>query len=218
MNKKEPLKDVAYQALKTKILNNEFKPNAYLDEKSLCAMLNISRTPIREAISKLEYENLVQTISQKGIFVTNLSIQSITELFQARKMIEPSAMQLCCKNLDKDRLVEFREKSLGYIEAEDISALHHLDYDFHNYFFENCSNRHIKKIMSYILDQFQRIRTQNFYPTQRTIRGAKEHIDMINALLHDEFDKISEMTLNHITSTETFYYKSLMDIDGRSDL
>ena len=114
MNKKSSLKEVAYQILKSKILNNEFAPNAYLDEKSLCAMLNISRTPIREAISKLEYENLVQTISQKGIFVTDMPIQSVTELFQARKMIEPIAMSLCCKNLNKDRLVEFREKTLRY--------------------------------------------------------------------------------------------------------
>ena len=218
MNKKSSLKDVAYQILKSKILNNEFAPNAYLDEKSLCAMLNISRTPIREAISKLEYENLVQTISQKGIFFLFLPIQSVTELFQARKMIEPIAMSLCCKNLNKDRLVEFREKTLRYIEVEDIDSLHRLDYDFHNYFFENCSNRHIKKVMSYILDQFQRIRTQDFYPTQRTIRGAKEHIEMINVLLRDEFDRIPEMTLNHISSTETYYYKSLMDIKGPEDL
>ena len=61
MNKKSSLKDVAYQILKSKILNNEFAPNAYLDEKSLCAMLNISRTPMREAISKLEYENFKTT-------------------------------------------------------------------------------------------------------------------------------------------------------------
>ena len=72
--------------------------------------------------------------------------------------------------------------------------------------------------MSYILDQFQRIRTQDFYPTQRTIRGAKEHIEMINVLLRDEFDRIPEMTLNHISSTETYYYKSLMDIKGPEDL
>ena len=94
MSKKEPLKNIAYDKLKSMILNNEFAPNTYLDEKSLCELLSISRTPIREAINKLEYEDLVQTIPQKGIFVTDFSIQSVYELFQARKEIEPLILKI----------------------------------------------------------------------------------------------------------------------------
>ena len=210
MAQKEPLKVIAYKKLKDMILNNEFKPNSYLEEKSLCEMLNISRTPIREAINKLEYEDLVQTIPQKGIFVTDFSIQSVYELFQARKEIEPLILKISAPNLDIDKLVEFRERSLKLVSEKNIDALHHIDYDFHNFVNSNCNNHYLYKVVTYMTDHFQRIRTQSFFDEERAINGANEHIAMIDAIIQGNYDCLPGLMYAHISSTEKYYYKFVL--------
>lgn len=210
MAKREPLKNIAYNTLKSKILNNEFPPNTYLEEKSLCEMLNISRTPIREAINKLEFEDLVQIIPQKGIFVTDFTIQSVAELFQARKLIEPMLLELSGPALNKDVLLEFREQTLTAIEAEHIDQLCQIDCRLHNYFNSNCQNQFLSKLVAYITDQYQRVRTQNFYPQERTIQGAKEHIGIIDQLINEDFIAAQELLRQHITNTESYYFKNLL--------
>lgn len=67
------LKEKAYTIIKSKILNNELKPNQYLEEKMQCEELEISRTPIREGI-KLAWEDLVRIIPKKGIFLINIPV------------------------------------------------------------------------------------------------------------------------------------------------
>lgn len=210
MTKREPLKNIAYNTLKSKILNNEFPPNTYLEEKALCELLKISRTPIREAINKLEFENLVQIIPQKGIFVTDFTIQSVAELFQARKLMEPLLLQLSGPVLNKDTLLEFREHTLAAIEANDIDQLCQIDYKLHNYFNANCQNQFLAKLVACITDQYQRVRTQSFYPQERTIQGAKEHIDIIDQLINDDFNTAQESLHKHITNTESYYFKNLL--------
>ena len=210
MSKKEPLKNIAYDKLKSMILNNEFAPNTYLDEKSLCELLSISRTPIREAINKLEYEDLVQTIPQKGIFVTDFSIQSVYELFQARKEIEPLILKMSAPNLDIDRLISFREASLNLVDVKDIEGLHKIDYEFHDYINSNCSNKYLYKVVSYMTDHFQRVRTQPFFNEERALNGANEHIVIIDTIIQGKYDDLQSLMYEHISSTEKYYYKYVL--------
>lgn len=210
MSKKVPLNIYAYDKLKDMILNNEFKAGTHLEEKELCELLNVSRTPVREAINRLEFENLVHTIPKKGIFVTELSIQFITELFQARKLMEPIIVMLGVKNLNKDQLVSLREQTIELINSEDIMGLHKLDYVLHDYLNSKCDNQHLLKTITYISDQFQRVRTQDFYPKERALKGAYEHITMLDSLINGDLDSLPQQIQTHITSTETFYFKSLL--------
>ena len=210
MDKKTPLKNLAYAMLKDKILNNEFPPNTYLEEKTLCEMLNISRTPIREAINKLEYEDLVQIIPQKGIFVTDFTIQSVAELFQARKLVEPILLRLSGSILNKDALFEFRSQTLAALEVKNIDHLCHIDYKLHSYFNSSCKNQFLTKLSAYITDHYQRVRTQSFYPQERTIQGANEHISILDHLIDDDFSAASELLQQHIANTESYYFNNLL--------
>ncbi|MEY8336850.1 GntR family transcriptional regulator [Lachnospiraceae bacterium 62-35] len=210
---KKTLNVYAYEKLKEMILNNEFGAGAHLEEKVLCDLLQISRTPLREAINRLVFENLVQTIPKKGIFVTELSIQFITELFQARKIIEPMVVMLSAKNLNMDRLVELRKQTIQLIQEEDVTAIHKLDYVFHDYLNSRCGNQHILKSINYISDQFQRVRTQDFYPKERALKGAHEHIRILDTLINEEYDALPQLIRQHITSTENYYFKNLLKPD-----
>ena len=211
MDSKQKLSDIAHAQLKGMILNNQFSPGEHLEETVLCDMLSVSRTPLREAINRLVNENLLIAVPQKGIFVPEMSVQNIADLFRARKLIEPMVIMLSAPNLDHTVLIEFKEKTEKMIVNQDISALHSLDYDFHSYINNNCGNQYIFQSVSFITDQFQRVRTQNFFPVERSINGAKEHLVIIDTILKAEYSALPDLMLNHITSTETYYFRKLLE-------
>ena len=143
MQAKEKLSDFAHDKLKEMILNNTFKPGEHLEEAALCDMLKISRTPLREAINRLVNEHLLIAVPQKGIFIPDLSIQDVTEIFRARKMFEPMIIMLSADKMDRDVLMKFRQDTLALLEKQDIKALHDLDYKFHGYINASCGNHFI---------------------------------------------------------------------------
>lgn len=210
MSNSKNLKLEAYAILKQKILSNELKPNEYLEEKMLCEMMGISRTPIREAISLLVQENLVQVLPRKGIFVTGITVQSTRELFEARHLLEPVILELAFHNFDLDKLICFKDKFIKALESKEYPLLHQLDYEFHNYITDCCRNTFLIKIMNNLSDNFQRVRTQEFYSEARTENGAKEHIELIELIIHDDLKKSIDLLHKHISNTENYYLHSIV--------
>ena len=84
------LKLQAYQYLKTKILNCEYRPNEFLNEQKLCAeMGNISRTPMRDALGRLEQEGLITILPKKGLMVSGITEEDVHSMFEMRLLVEP---------------------------------------------------------------------------------------------------------------------------------
>lgn len=211
MPKKINLTTQVYEKLKEKILNNELTPNQYLDEKQICEDLGVSRTPVREALVQLEWEGLVVSNPHRGISVSDLSLSTILELIHIRKVLEPELLRPYLRGYSREVLLDFREKISTALENKDMDALHNLDYQFHQYLYEATNRTHVKKLLSYVCDQSQRIRTQDFYQLQRTEEGAVEHIEIIDALLTEEYDKVPDLLRAHAASMEEKYYKNLLD-------
>ncbi len=203
------LKEKAYDLIKQEILSNGLESGQYLEEKMLCDRVGASRTPIREAINMLEQEHLVQTIPGKGVFVTTLSVQSIKELFQVRRMLEPLALQMAYENLNIDILLSFRDKFMAEIENKNYSLLHQLDYEFHNYINDNSSNEYMIRFLRVLSDNFQRVRTQPFYAEKRTLGGAREHLTLIDFIIDRNIEEAKNFLVEHIANTEKYYFKSL---------
>ena len=88
------LKLQAYQYLKTKILNCEYRPNEFLNEQKLCAeMGNISRTPMRDALGRLEQEGLITILPKKGLMVSGITEEDVHSMFEMRLLVEPYALR-----------------------------------------------------------------------------------------------------------------------------
>lgn len=210
MAKKENLTTQVYQSLKERIINNKILPNTYLDEKQICESLGVSRTPVREALVRLEWEGLVVSIPQRGVMVSDLSLQTIIELIHVRKVMEPTLLKPylhCCR---REVLLDFRERTAKALEEKDVETLHALDYDFHKYLYEASNRPHVIKLLSYVCDQSQRIRTQEFYLRRRSFSGAMDHIKIIDALLNEEYDQVPGMLAEHIHAIEQYYHGILL--------
>lgn len=205
----QSLKQKVYTLLKTKILNNEFSEGEYLEETKLAELFEVSRTPVREAINALENENLVQIIPKKGTFVTTLTTPIIKELFQARHIVEPVAFELAFPHLDFEILLKYKNEISINIENKDYKRLHQLDYEFHNYINSLCRNKYLIKFLSGISDDFQRVRTQDFYTERRTLGGAEEHLLLIDQIIEGNLNNALIQLKEHISNTEKYYFQSL---------
>ena len=210
MEKNENLTNQVYQKLKAQIINNEIAPNSYLDEKALCQSLGVSRTPVREALARLERDGLVVFVPRRGVMVSELSLPTILELIHIRKVMEPSLLRPYFRLYDKEVLRRFRQQQEQVIQDNDVDAFGALDYAFHKYLYEGTGKRHIIKLLSYVCDQHQRIRSHDFYRQRRLSQGAQDHLKIIDALLADDYDLACQLLYHHTSEMEAYYHDLLL--------
>ena len=107
---KPSLKLQAYQYLKTKILNCEYRPNEFLNEQKLCAeMGNISRTPMRDALGRLEQEGLITILPKKGLMVSGITEEDVHSMFEMRLLVEPYALRTYGDRIPQEQLAAYEE-------------------------------------------------------------------------------------------------------------
>lgn len=189
------LKYKAYKYIKDKILSCEYAPGDFLDEKKIIKEINSSRTPIREALNKIEQENLIKIIPKKGVLVNPIDLKDIIDIYQLRDLIEPSALLNYGGMYEKDKLLEFKklfsDKSLtpiDFYKADDM---------FHTYIIDVYKNHYVEELMEVMREQNQRLRilTGRFYDENS---AGEEHIKIIDALLSDNFELAENEMKNHI--------------------
>ena len=111
-----PLRDVVFKTLRQAILRGELKPGERLMEIKLANKLGVSRTPIREAIRKLELEGLVLMIPRRGAEVAEITEKSLNDVLEVRKALEELAVQLACERMDEEGLEAFEESGEGVLK------------------------------------------------------------------------------------------------------
>ena len=121
-----PLRDVVFNTLRQAILRGELKPGERLMEIQLANKLGVSRTPIREAIRKLELEGLVLVIPRKGAEVADIKEKSLRDVLEVRKALEELSVQLACEKITKEEIEELKEAAETFKKAQktkDITCL-----------------------------------------------------------------------------------------------
>ena len=124
MNEYLPLRDVVFNTLRRAILRGELKPGERLMEIQLANKLGVSRTPIREAIRKLELEGLVLMMPRKGAEVAEITEKNLRDVLEVRCALEELAVQLACDRIDKEKIKELHAASARFkdiLESDDIT-------------------------------------------------------------------------------------------------
>lgn len=212
MKEYKNLKEKAYFLIKEMIVNGQFKPNEHIEEKVLAGLINMSKTPIREAINTLEQEGWVQIVPRKGIFVSEITLKDIKDIFQVRENIEPLILEMSFANLDDRRLMALRE---GFISNEELSQkkLDEMDHELHQYILEACNNRHIIKMMENVYEHNQRLRFLLEKTTERRESTLEEHIKILDALLAKDLEKAREETLRHIVNSQQDFLANISKLN-----
>jgi DNA-binding GntR family transcriptional regulator len=192
------LKEKSYDILKSKIIEGEFGPNFRLDERELGKLLGMSRTPIREAISKLELEDWVKVIPRKGVFVNEITLKDVNDIFQIRDNVEPFIVELAMENIENRKLEEFEEEVLKYINLKEMEKeLDKIDHELHNYILESSKNKHLIKLIKNIYEHNIWIRNLFVQKKTRRLEAANEHLEIIQAMKDRDIDNAKKAVRKH---------------------
>lgn len=194
------LKSLAHDTLREKLINCEFPPGTMLNEAQLCDELGTSRTPVREALSRLELEGFVKILPKKGIYVTDISLNDVMQIFQTRTEIEPVALCMAGPRLPRVELVEFRNKFMG--EEPDIKNAFRLDTAMHLFIIEHCGNRFIIDMMRKVFSENTRVVIASKQNEVKIHDARQEHLEVLNLLLDGEHEKAATCMRDHVKSCE----------------
>ena len=193
------LKQLAYETLKHRIITCEITPGSLLTEDMLCEELNASRTPVRDAVSRLEQEHLVSIRPKKGIKVNRVSMNSIRELFEIRRMLEPEVVLRYGNRIRDEEYARF----IRQFERTDMAdqELFVLDDSFHRLFIEASGNRYYNTVFEMIADQVYRYRVLTSGDSRLEVT-QKEHFEIAANCIRGEWDRASAAMLNHIENSK----------------
>lgn len=200
MSPNKNYKNQAYKIIKDRLINCVYEPGTFLNEAQIASDLGCSRTPVREAISRLEYDNLVTVVPKKGIYVSDISLTDVQQIFQTRLEIEPVTLRMAASSLPIDELMAFRQKFSG--ELTDIHNGFRLDTAMHLFIIEHCGNRYLIDMMQKIFEDNTRVIISS-KQNQVQIHDARlEHLEIIDALIERNTDKAASLMRTHVKSCQ----------------
>jgi DNA-binding GntR family transcriptional regulator len=195
--------DAVYQALRQSILQGDLAPGGRLRSDALANELRVSRTPVREALRRLEAEGLV-TRSGSGLIVHALSEQDLTELFYVREALEGMAARLAAENATPSERAEIREL-LEDMEAVrrrgDIAALRRLTGEFHQLVCRASHNNRLLQSLKALLDTARQIQTSTLFGEGRPADALTEHRNLLRAIEARDGDRAEKLAREHRRTT-----------------
>lgn len=202
----KPLRDVVFNTLREAIIKGNLKPGERLMEVQLAEEMGVSRTPVREAIRKLELEGLVVMVPRKGAYVAGLSLKDAADLFEVRISLEGLAAALSAERITEEELKSM-EKILEEIteaaEREDAETVMKKDVEFHQILFSTTRNSRLAQIINGLKEQIDRFRIQSFRNPERMKAINKEHAKIINAIRNGDSELAEKLAREHIEKVES---------------
>lgn len=197
------LKESAYHIIKKKILDLEFEPGSRIREDLLAEEIDMSRTPVREAINQLSAEGFVNNIPRKGIFVIELKPHEIKNLLDIRESLEVLAIDNCIDNIDKKRLSTLNKILAQFEQAlnvEEYKKCNELDSLFHLTIAEFAQNKKLTEFLAEIEDFMKIARSleKKMNPREKNSITLREHQAILQAIENHEKDTAKEAVKTNI--------------------
>ncbi|TCT15708.1 DNA-binding GntR family transcriptional regulator [Natranaerovirga pectinivora] len=200
----------AYNILKNKITYLDLLPGQVISDHSLSKDLNMSRTPIKQALVELKRDGLlVDVVSGKGYQITKITKEEVIDLFDAREGIEVMALKIAMKNKipieDVKELIIFNEKILKSDSNDNLIDVFNNDQNFHIKLVSLSNNRRVIGYNENILLQLTRMRFLTYFQRQLPGQAVDEHTKLIRYIKDGNCDKAVEVLSEHIQKTKNVY-------------
>jgi DNA-binding GntR family transcriptional regulator len=203
-----PLSLKAYNLLKEKIITLDFGPGAPLDEKKIEKEFGLGRTPLREAILKLEADNLVDVFPGKGTYVKQITLKGVRDLLQALLAMERAAIELTILNITLEQIAEIRsigEKIKESIRKRDPLNITNFNSQFHRLIAKASDNEYLSTYIQKIRVEEQRLAFLCFskevsatYPLkEHFVQVIQQHSNIITYIEKRDAQRLGEELVNH---------------------
>lgn len=151
VNRSDPLYDQVYEALWSRIVSGEIKPGTRLSDLQWSANLNVSRTPVREAMRKLQQDGVLLPLSRGGYEVLRISAQDLQKLYRCRAVLESLAVREATENITKrqtDKLEQLFEQTEQAVAEQKFDRAFKLNTQFHQTIVQYCGNPYLQGLLS----------------------------------------------------------------------
>lgn len=196
-----PLRDVVFNTLRQAILTGELKPGERLMEIHLANRLGVSRTPIREAIRKLELEGLVTMMPRRGAEVAQITEKSMNDVLEVRKAMDALCAELACERITEEELEQLAEACEEFEKATatgDVKLIAQTDVTLHDIIMQATGNKRLVQLINNLSEQMYRYRFEYIKDFSQHERLVEEHRDIYESLLHRDKERASQAAKTHI--------------------
>jgi len=201
----QPLRDMVFDVLMSAIMQGQLSPGERLLEVQLADEMGVSRTPVREAIRRLELEGFVVMVPRKGAYVAGLSINYVEEVYEIRTVLETLAVRLAAQRMqpaDYAQLDELSEKMRATWQEGNVDNWVSLDASFHELLYKFSRNERLVAMMNNIMEQLSRYRIISLANVEVRHNSLSEHQELIEALKRHDSEAAATAVAMHIENTK----------------
>ena len=207
-----PLRDVVFKTLRQGILTGELKPGERLMEIHLANKLGVSRTPIREAIRKLELEGLVTMIPRRGAEVAQITEKSMKDVLEVRKVLDNLSVELACDRITEEEKEQLKNACMDFedaVKTGDFSMIAKTDVAFHDIIVGATRNIRLSQMVNNLAEQMYRYRFEYIKDSSQHNRLVQEHKEICDGIVDGEKEKALGAIEAHIDNQEIAVLKQI---------
>jgi len=210
----KPLREIVLDALREAIISGVLEPGERLMEIQLAEEMGVSRTPVREAIRKLELEGFVIMIPRKGAYVAGVSHKDVKDVFEIRAALEGLAAGLAAQKVTQEEIEQI-ELALHYErEPASLEEMVQSDTDFHALLYKASRNERLIQILGNLREQIQRFRTTSLAVPGRVKNAIQEHKALADAIARNDVEDAQRLAAAHIENAANVMFESLRNKSG----
>ncbi len=201
----KPLREIVFEHLREAIISGKLRPGERLMEMQLAEEMGVSRTPVREAIRKLELEGLVIMVPRRGAYVSDLTIKDVAETYEIRSALESLAAGLAAERITANEGEELERilVQIGQcIENNDLNRSLELDEQFHNVLYQASKNDRLVQIINNLRESIQRFRAITMGTPGRLEAVFNEHMKIVEAISDRNPELAELLAQEHIENAE----------------
>ena len=216
----QPLREVVCESLREAIRKGILKPGERIMEIQLAEELGVSRTPVREAIRKLELEGYVVMMPRRGTYVANMSIRDINEIFEIRTALESLSNGLAAEHITDEELEHLQRLLViigGYIKEGNMEKIVETDIEFHDLMYHAARNQRLVGIISNLRDQLTRFRTTSMSFPGRLKATLEEHRRIVEAIAQGDVKEAQQAAEDHMEKSEQTLLASMEALKARGE-
>ena len=213
-----PLRDVVFNTLRQAILTGELKPGERLMEIHLANKLGVSRTPIREAIRKLELEGLVTMIPRRGAEVAQITEKSMNDVLEVRRAMDALCVELACDRITPEELQELKKACDTFeaaVKTGDIKQIARTDVALHDIIVQATGNQRLIQLVNNLSEQMYRYRFEYIKDASQRERLIEEHKNIYESIVCKDKERAAQAARVHIDNQEKAIMKQIrLDREG----
>ena len=208
----KPLRELVCENIRQAITDGTFSPGERLMEIQLADEMGVSRTPVREAIRKLELEGFVVMIPRRGTYVADISIKDINDIYEIRTSLDVLAASLAAERINEEELARLQELLLEiekYIPSMNMEKIVELDTAFHDLLYTASRNERLRTIIANLREQLTGIRGRSMSYPGRMASTAEEHRALVAAIAARDVEAAQKAARIHIENAEQTLLRSI---------